>query len=94
MSLWTLQAFLTMRTPGSDGNSGNGWQSGNGTGWRFGARDAGDDCGWDFAIHRPGDLNDGLVQKAIQIGLLTRRSPDIDQNANMTPELIQHATFA
>jgi hypothetical protein len=26
------------------------WQSGNGTGWRFGAGDAGDDRGWDFAI--------------------------------------------
>jgi hypothetical protein len=41
----------------------------------------------------PSDLNDDLVEEAIQIGLLAGESSDIDQNANVAPNLVKYATF-
>jgi hypothetical protein len=29
-------------------------------------------------LHSPGNLDNGLVQKAVQIGILAGKSPDID----------------
>src|SRR3954447_21071754 len=39
------------------------------------------------------DLDNGLVQKAIQIGVFNRKTTDIDQNANVPPQFIQHLAF-
>lgn len=45
-------------------------------------------------LHRTRDLNDGLVQKAVEITLITRKSSDIDQNSDVTPEPVQHILVA
>ncbi|WP_246557802.1 hypothetical protein [Bradyrhizobium liaoningense] len=44
-------------------------------------------------FYSPRDLNDELVEESIQIGLVTRKSPDVAQNANVTPKLVRYVTF-
>jgi hypothetical protein len=45
-------------------------------------------------LHCPGYLDYGLVKKSVQIGMCARKLPDVGQNANMTPELVEDAVFA
>jgi len=44
-------------------------------------------------FYRAGNLEGGLVEETAQIGIFASKSPDIDQDANMTPEFFQHLVF-
>jgi hypothetical protein len=39
-------------------------------------------------LNGSGDLHDGLVQKAAQVGAFTCKSANVDQNAHMTPDIV------
>jgi hypothetical protein len=41
-------------------------------------------------LHCPRDLNNSLVEKTVQVGMCARKPPNVDQNADMTAQLVQH----
>ena len=45
-------------------------------------------------LHCPRDLNNSLVEKTVQVGMCARKPPNVDQNADMTAQLVQHFAFA
>ncbi|BAR53436.1 hypothetical protein NK6_248 [Bradyrhizobium diazoefficiens] len=41
-------------------------------------------------FHGSGNLQHGLVQEALCSGVFDRKTTDIDQNADVAPEFVQH----
>ena len=45
-------------------------------------------------FHGAGNLQHGLVQEAFCSGVFNRKTTDIDQNADVAPEFVQHIALS